>query len=218
MTEGIVIEPGRHWLVTGATGAGKSFWARNWFLPRFKRQIVVDTEELEFDDEIWPAVSSDTALRLAANDRPFRVKVVFDVGDEGQKQYGVLATGLLEKGTNTVVWVDEYPDFTRYSQQTPEGLRLVRKARKRGITLALATQRPQSIDKDAYTQCFHHVFFGMDEGDVDYWHTRAPYLKDLASSVSVENHRWIYHRAGSAVVYDPVEPYDWSAELRTIRR
>ena len=211
----IQIDAGRHWMVTGATGAGKTFWAQNWFLPRFKRQIVVDTEELEFEEEIWDPVSSKKAVALASRNRPFRVKVPFDVGDAGREEYATFADGLLRTGHDVVIWVDEYPDFTKNSQQTQEGLRLTRKARKRGVTMAFATQRPQSIDKDAYTQCFHHVFFGMDEGDIDYWHTRAPYIRELAPKVSVDNHKWIYHRSGHpAQVFSAVPEYSWEAEKR----
>lgn len=208
----ISIEAGHHWLVIGETGSGKTFWAMNWFLPHFSRQIVLDTEEMEFDDKIWNPVSIPTAVRLASRDRPFRVRVPMDVGETGQEQYGQLSDGILEKGKNVVIWVDEYPDFTLNSRQTPEGLRLTRKARKRGVTLAFATQRPQSIDKDAYTQTRHHVWFGMDPGDVDYWHTRAPYLVPLMPSIPIGSFQWIYHHSRDAPegqVFAPVEKHRW---------
>lgn len=208
----IHIDAGRHWLICGQTGAGKTFWAQNWLLPRFKRQIVLDTEEMEFNDKVWKPVSIKTAIRLSHGKDPFRVRIPMDVGDAGEEQYGELSDGLLAKGHDTFVWEDEYADFTDNSRQTPQGLRLTRKARKRGITLAFATQRPQAIDKTAYTQTQHHVWFGMDPADVDYWHTRAPYLRTLAPAFPVGSFRWVYHHAKDAPngqLFEPVEEYRW---------
>lgn len=209
----ITIEAGRHWLVVGQTGAGKTFWAKNWWLPRFRRQIVVDTEEMEFPDDVWKPVSIDHAGRLAKSDRPFRVRVAMDVGESGRTQYSHLSDVLLKGGKDCVVWVDEYADFMQNSVTTEQGLALTRKARKRGITLAFATQRPQVIDKTAYTQCQHHVWFGMDPADIDYWHTRAPYLIPLAPKIPIGSHRWIYHHAAEApngIVFEPVPEHRWT--------
>ena len=208
----IHIDAGRHWLVVGQTGAGKTYWARNWLLPRFRRQIVLDTEEMEFDDKVWTPVDIARAVRLAKRDEPFRVRIPMDVGEPGQDQYDLLSDGLLDGGHDTFLWVDEYADFTPGSTQSSAGLRLTRKARKRGITMAFATQRPQAIDKTAYTQASHHVWFGLDPADVDYWHTRAPYLSTLAPRAPVGSYIWVYHHSADAPtgkLMGPVEEYRW---------
>ena len=213
----IHINAGRHWLILGQTGAGKTYWAQNWFLPRFKRQVVLDTEELEFDNRIWHPVSVKTAIRLAHANKPFRVRIPMDVGEAGMAQYDELADGLLAKGHDMVLYVDEYADFTENSRQGPAGLRLSGKARKRNIILAKATQRPQEIDKKTYTQSLHHVWFGLDPADVGYWHDRAPYLVLLAPQFPIGSFRWVYHHAKDAPqgrLFEPVEEYHWRTNGR----
>lgn len=208
----IDIEAGHHWLILGQTGAGKTFWAMNWFLPRFKRQIVVDTEEMEFPDKIWKPVSTRKAVALSHGNNSFRVRIPMDVGENGIEQFDELANGLLKHGHDTVLFVDEYADFTAWSQSSQASLRLSGKSRKRGITLAKATQRPQEIDKKTYTQSRHHVWFGLDPSDVDYWHTRAPYLVPLAPQMPVGSFRWVYHHVQSAPngqLFEAVEKYEW---------
>lgn len=211
----IHIDPGHHWLIIGETGAGKTFWAQNWLLPRFRRQIVVDTEELEFDDRIWKPVSIPTAVRLAKSEKAFRVRIPMDVGDAGQQQYEELSRGLLDKGHDLLLFTDEYADFTEGNYAEQENLRLTRKSRKRGITLARATQRPQAIDKTAYTQARHHVWFGLDPADIEYWHLKAPYLQALAPKVPIGSFRWIYHHSAdypNGQVFEPAVKYRWRTE------
>jgi hypothetical protein len=209
------IKAGRHWMVLGQNGAGKTFWVQNFLLPRVRRQIVVDTEEYDFPDDVWHPVKVGRAVELAHSSKAFRVRVPMGLGDAGRETMDLLATGLLDRGHDTLVYIDEFADFNRQSHITDPTLALIRKARKRGISLVAGSQRPQDISKSIYTQSHHHVFFFMDEADAFYWHDKAPYLPEKMPEIPFESYRWLYHGPGGALqVFSPVPKFDWEGQAK----
>ena len=207
----VAIKPGKHWFVDGATGAGKTFWTKNWLLPRFKRQVVWDSEDMEYPDEVWRPASMKAAVALAKKDKPFRVRIRAPVGDAGIELAEMFSARMLDVGHDTVIVFDEYADLNHSSYIQDNLLSLIRKGRKRNLTIVAGTQRSQDVQKGIYTQAAHHVFFYMDEADVWYWHEKARYLPDLMPKVPYESFRWIYHSSKTGpLVFEAVEEHRWA--------
>lgn len=207
------IGKGRHWLVAGENGSGKTFWLQNWFCPQPKRQIVWDTEDMEYPDEIWPEASVHQAARMAADRLPFRVRIRAPAGPKGSDMFDDLSRRLLAHGHDAAIVVDEYADLSNQNYVSRTHRDYIRKARKRNLVNVFATQRPQEIPKTTYTQAIHHVFFYLEEADVFFWKPKARYLPDLMPKIPFESFRWIYHHPKiGAVVYDPVPRYAWEKE------
>ena len=192
---------GEHIVVLGATGSGKTYWCRGTLVPLWSRVIVVDTEEYDYNR--LPAVSPSKAVALArSKDKAFRVRVVFN-GDGGEKDANdltVLCKGLLKGGHDTLVVFDEVTDFSD-AQSIPPSLRsLVRKARKRRITVAMATQRPAMLSKDAYTQSIHRVVFFLPDYDCAAIKKYAPWAGERMSQIPYKSYRYLYQAPNGEVI------------------
>ena len=208
MTDDLSIQSGEHWFIVGQTGAGKTYFETNFVLPRIRRQIVVDTEERDFPDDIWVPVAVSKAISLAKGNGAFRVRVPMGVEDEGRDDLDLLSRGLLRSGHDTLLYVDELADFCRNGHVTGTTLGLIRKARKRGISVHAGTQRPQDVHKGFYTQAQHHVWFYIEPADVYYWHLKAPYLDENMASIPFKSFKWLHHApSGSVTTYDPVPEF-----------
>jgi hypothetical protein len=209
------IEAGRHWMILGQTGAGKTFWAKNYLLSRVRREIVVDTEEYDFPDEVWHPVKVSRAVDLAHSSKAFRVRVPMPMGNPGRDMLDELCLGLLKRGENVLLYIDELADFAHNGHVTDPVLAIVGKARKRGISFAGGSQRAQELPKKAYTQAKNHVFFYLDPADVFYWHDKAPYLPEKMPEIPFESYRWLYHGPGGALqVFSPVPKFDWEGQAK----
>ena len=89
------IEAGQHIVVLGRAGSGKTYWMRETLIPTWRRAIVIDTEQMDY--EMLPAVSVRTALRYAKGDKAFHVRVLAR-GDHSEADLAMidgLCNGLL---------------------------------------------------------------------------------------------------------------------------
>ncbi len=185
-------EAGQHMVVLGRTGSGKTYWIRETLIPTWRRAIVVDTEQMDY--ERLPAVSLRSALRYAKGDKAFHVRVLAR-GDHSEADLAMiddLCYGLLEVGHDVLVVFDEATDFSD-AHRIPESLRgLVRKARKRNISTVMGTQRPAMLSKDAYTQASHLVIFYLSDYDTDAIKEYAPWVKEHISQIPYGSYRFLY--------------------------
>ena len=194
-------ENGQHLTVLGQTGSGKTYWVRNSLIPLWRRVIVADTEDIDYGN--LPVVKTKKALELAKGDKAFRVRVVFS-GNPAVDEPAMedLCYGLLDVGHDLLFVVDEATDFSD-AHRIPDGLRaLVRKARKRNITVAMATQRPAMLSKDVLTQSVHRVYFYLPDYDRAAVKPWAPWMEEAMPQAPYKSFLFIYQSPdGSWRVY-----------------
>ena len=199
---------GEHIAVLGMNGSGKTYWCRGTLIPLWSRVIVVDTEEYDYNR--LPAVSPSKAVALArSKNKAFRVRVVFrgDGGEKDASDLNALCGGLLRGGHNTLIVFDEITDFCD-AQTIPPSLRsIVRKARKRNITVAMATQRPAMLSKDAYTQSVHRVVFYLPDYDCAAIKKYAPWAGERMSQIPYKSYRYLYQAPSGEVIVMEGEYY-----------
>ena len=193
MSDGeIQLKAGQHIAVLGRNGSGKTYWIRETLIPTWRRVIVLDTEQMDYD-ELTP-VCVGTAIRLAKGDKAFRVRVLAR-GDRSEADSVLLDNlcyGLLNGGHDTMVVLDEATDFSD-AHRIPDSLRgLVRKARKRRISVVMGTQRPAMLAKDAYTQSSHLVVFYLADYDAEAIKSYAPWVKDRLGEIPYYSYKFLY--------------------------
>jgi hypothetical protein len=205
------IETGQHVCVIGTTGTGKTFFVRNALLPSFDRIIVVDTEDYDFTD--FPRVSIATAVKLAKS----RYRFAVTVEPKGAEELDALCYGLLDIDTPDTLCVDwdEVTDFST-AQIIPESMSaLIRKSRKRGVTMVMCTQRPQLLNKNFLANSAHRVYFYISDYDTRHVRDYAPFLAERLPTIPYGSCYSLYQAPdGTVSMLGRAEKYDWSSRLR----
>jgi DNA helicase HerA-like ATPase len=208
------INSGEHVVVLGSTGSGKTFFCRNALLPAFSRIIVLDPEDYDFTD--WPRVSVKQALKLAKSDYSFAVRIVLSGNPETDQPIAdELNRGLLKDGHDLVVYYDEISDLSDAHKIPPTLRALIRKARKRGITVAVGTQRPALLSKDYLANSQHRIYFFVSDYDAEAIHDYAPWMRERRAEIPYKSYKSIYQAPDeSLTVLGPAEEFDWGPRLR----
>jgi hypothetical protein len=203
------INYGQHVSMVGQTGSGKTFAARNCWLVPFRRIIVVDTEEYDFSD--FPQVSVKKAAALAAGDKDFVVRVV----PKGIDDVTELCDLLLARAHAVAVYFDEVTDYSNASMIPDSMLKLIRKARKRMITVIVATQRPQLLNKSFLANSHYRLWFFIADYDTNAVKDYAPFLKERSSEIPYGSFRsFLQAPDGSITLLGPCSVYDWGKRLK----
>ena len=203
------VEYGQHAVLLGVPGSGKTFLARNLLLPPAERVLVVDTEEYDFED--FPKVRLKTALRLAKGNSRFVCRVVMS-GDFPQNlgPLDELCSGLLKNGHDLYVYFDEITDFADASVIPPSLRALMRKGRKRSITVIAGTQRPQLLNKTVFSNSVHRFVFFISDYDAARIREFAPWVEDHLAEIPWKSYRCIYQGPDSTLtILEPAEEYAW---------
>ena len=209
----MIIQIGEHAVAIGQTGSGKTFFIKNGVLPAYNRIIVLDTEEMQFNE--FPAVSINKALSLARSNYSFYVRVImYGNIEEDAEALDDLCRGLLDYGHDLVLYIDEITDFSTPTSIPSSLLSLIRKARKRTISVIVGTQRPQLLNKSFLVNSVHQFYFYIDEYDANYLHRYAPFLSDNLSEIPYGSYMCIYYHHGEITIIEPVDEYDWSKRIR----
>lgn len=208
------IKRGQHSTVLGNVGSGKTFFTRNGLLPPSPRIIVLDSEEDDYPD--FPAVSVKRALRLAASEYAFVVRVpTTGLRETDEQTVETLCEGLLKKGHDLTLAIEEATDYSDASYIPPYLRALMRRARHRNISVIISTQRPAMMSKDYYALSVHHFTFFLSQYDVSHVSDYMPYTKDLMAEIPYGSFRCIYEAPdGSTMILDPVPKYDWAGRLK----
>lgn len=193
------IDEGQHLMVMGVTGSGKTYWVQHELLPSYPRVLVVDTEDYDFAN--MPRVSTKRAVQLATGDRPFGARVVVNpFADLSQ-----LWEGLVKRGHDLLIYIDEVTDFGRPGRLEEGIITLARKARKRRITLVAATQRPQLLDKTLLANAHHRVYFYLSDYDTAAVRDYCPVLQERMAEIPYGSYRYLYQTPdGVITLEDPV--------------
>ncbi len=210
------IEWGQHITVVGTVGSGKTFFNRNAILPAYSRAIILDSEEDDYAD--FPMVSVERALALAKSDYAFIVRVPTEgVLQLDEDTLESLCRGLLQKGHELLLLIEECTDYSD-TQYIPPYLRsLMRRARHRKISVAASTQRLQELSRDYFSLSVHHVYFFMSDADAaaPTVSRYAPFLQETLREIPYLSYKSIYQEPdGSIVLLDPVSEYDWTSRLK----
>jgi energy-coupling factor transporter ATP-binding protein EcfA2 len=206
------IQMGEHAVAIGQTGSGKTFFVKNGILPAYNRIIVLDTEELQFDE--FPAVTVSKAISLAKSNYSFYVRIVMHGNmDDDAEALDELCRGLLDYGHDLVIYIDEITDFSTPNSIPSSLLSLIRKARKRSISVICGTQRPQLLNKSFLVNSVHQFYFYVDDYDAAYLHRYAPFLSENLSEIPYGSYMCIYYYHGEITIIEPVDKYNWNKRV-----
>ena len=160
----IDIKPGEHLGMIGTTGSGKTVFFRKVFMPHLDRLIVVDTEERQFND--LPIVKGDPMkfMRKIPKDKYFRWRWIPNPSTQPEDME-ILAEAAIAYGDNIAIYIDELTDFSSATSMGVWLKSLFRKARKRNINLYWASQRPAGVNKWAFDNSAHKMFFFIKDYD-----------------------------------------------------
>jgi DNA helicase HerA-like ATPase len=202
----IDIPLGQHFTVVGSTGTGKTFLAINGILPKFQRIIVIDSEEgYDFGD--FPRVSPNRAVALSKSEYAFFVRVELESEEEVEK----FAAELLKHGHDLVLWIDEITDWADARRVPPELRKLIRKGRKRGISVGVSTQRPAMLSKDYLANSQHCFWMYMRPYDAAAMREYAPWAELRMDEIPFRSWCSIYEAPdGKLYVVEPVTSYSWA--------
>jgi energy-coupling factor transporter ATP-binding protein EcfA2 len=208
------IKKGEHLSILGTTGSGKTYAVRNTYLPPWNRIIVVDSEEYDFKD--FPKVSIRQALKLAKSDYAFVVRVVISADLKADEPLiKELCQGLLKNGHDLVIYWDEVTDLADAHQIPPPLRQLIRKARKRGISVYVGSQRPAMLNKDFLANAQHRVYFFCSDYDCQSVHDYAPFLQERRAEIPYKSYKSLYQAPDESIlVLGPSEEYAWGPRLR----
>ena len=208
------IKLGEHMTLIGMTGSGKTYFAKNGILPAFNRLIIFDTEEMDFPE--FKAVSVKDAIKLSKGATQFYVRVI-GTGkyDADISMVDELCYGLLKSGHGTAIYFDEITDYSD-SHSVPDSLQaLIRKARKRGISVITGTQRPQMLNNDFVANSVHQVYFAMKSKDIDHLSKYLGNVTDSFHMLKRDMHNSVYIDPSDRNIYlNPVTEYDWKKRLK----
>lgn len=204
---------GQHITTLGNVGSGKTYFNRNGLLPLYDRIIVVDSEPDDYPD--FPKVPVKKAVKLSASKYRFAVHVPTRGSREfDEETIEALSMGLLSKGRETVLLLEEATDYSDASYIPPYLRSLMRRARHRKITVIVSTQRPAMLSKDYYALSVHHFFFYLSDYDVMAVKPYAPFLAERMHQIPYESYRCLYQApSGEIITLNPIPKYNWSGRF-----
>lgn len=200
MTDYEIVQ-GEHIFLCGQTGSGKTYFEIEAIIKNAARVVVVDSEYVKnptVPDQFagMDLVSPDNERlykKIIRSDKPFHVRVPLDATEDDTERLSQLCKWTLEEGHDLFFVVDEVADFSSPSV-IPEGLKLiVRKGRKRRISVVVGTQRPQDANKEFTTQSTHQFWFFLTPEECARWKEYANHLPELMTKVSKSKHNFVYH-------------------------
>lgn len=175
----------------GSTGSGKTYWFSHTILPRLRRVLVIDTENMEFSGMDKATVDPIKLVRAIPKDKSFRWRWVPTVTQE-RYELDVLSEELIRHGHDMTVYIDELTDFSDAHSISPYFKSLFRKARKRNIRLIWATQRPPGANKWAFDNSLHKMFFFVSQYDRKHLNDLMPGISDQLAQIAWKSYRYIY--------------------------
>lgn len=198
----IYVGNGEHLGMIGTTGSGKTYFFKKQFMPNLNRLIVVDTEERQFND--LPVIKGDPMkfIRKLPNDRYFRFRWIPNPSTQPDDME-TLSEASIEYGNNFAIYIDELTDFSSANVMGPWLKSLFRKARKRGINIFWASQRPAGVNKWAFDNSHHKMFFYIGEYDRAVLEKYFKGISEQLSRIEWGSYRSIYvDPSGSTTLID----------------
>ena len=202
------INLGEHMTVVGITGSGKTYFVRNAILPSFQRILVIDTEDYDFDD--FPNVK--ILRHVVSGNYRFAARMLIEPDADALEP---ICNTLLKYGHDICVYVDEITDFSD-SHRIPVALKaLIRKARKRRISVIVGTQRPQMLNLDFLANSMHNIYFFMSARDAEYISSYEPRVWENLDRIPYKSYKSLYIAPDRTItLFAPAQNYNWSKRLK----
>lgn len=146
----------RHEVVIGASGSGKSSYIKQHHDVVTARRIMIWDPDGEYRA---PHVNTVPQLLRVCNKAgfgPLKVAIACNPSTAEFEQFCAIAFRMGHARAPLVVITEELADVANIGKASPQWGQLIRKGRKYGIQLFVASQRPQEIDKTVFSQCGTH--------------------------------------------------------------
>jgi len=210
---------GEHFSAIGATGAGKTTVVKSQILPWKKRFIVVDSKarddgtSIDFTEEAFVKCDVKHAVKFAAGDKNFRLRIPTKLGEDGFNQVEELAEGLLkENGKRCLVYLDEVTDISDAWAVGPMLEGLVRKGRGYGISVGVGSQKPKGVNGWFVDNSAHVLIFGMKVAEVSRYTARtgADWVAEVQPRIPIGSYKFAHEDwQGNIIIFNPVKEYPW---------
>lgn len=190
-------------VITGMTGSGKSYFARN-LIAKSIKPIFAIADNLHDLDELEKVTDREMNLiRIGKNtiikEIPDNTAMMFEnvIYEEIEETIDYICSFLFDKG-NSIFYVDEAHLFfpNRNLGKSPRELeRLLRGGRKRGVDVIMVTQRPQDLNLVAISQAHFLVAFKSAERNT---------IKGIAENMMVDPDTILNLGKYEALIYDTI--------------
>jgi len=205
------LKAGEHIIVCGKTQSGKTFFIQNTLAPNLNAYIVFSEEHKDnWDNYTEVKVTSVDDLKKALSEGYTKIwfEPEYDTPEAYIQIWDDVCKFVLENVENIALINDEITDVSTNQSIAPNHFKLIRKGAKRGITVISASQRPQIINKNIWTQSKHKFLFYSDRYDKNWL---QDYVVDVEKVMSVKQDYTYYYDDGNTA-----EIYKSSSERVTI--
>jgi len=211
---------GEHFSAVGTTGVGKTIMVKSAILPWRKRFIVVDSKarvdgtSLDFKEKAFVKCDVKQAIKVAAGDKNFRLRIPTSLGEQGYEEIEELAEGLLKQnGHDCLVYLDEVTDLSDAWQIGPMLEGLVRKGRGYNISVGVGSQKPKGVNGWFIDNSAHLYIFGMKPSEVKRYvqNTGSNWVAEIQPKIPIGSHKFAHEDfKGVVTVFDECDLYDWA--------
>jgi hypothetical protein len=117
---------------------------------------------------------------------------------------------LLTTGSHKfTLYIDEVTDYADAWTVGDELSALIRKARKRDITVIVGSQLPKGLNNWFVSNSRHVFVFGMLPEDAERW-VNVRWIQDVMPQIPIGSFKFAYRDPiGRVFIMEPVEKYNW---------
>ncbi len=210
---------GEHATCVGSTGSGKTFMVKNAILPRHNRFIVWDSESdvngssYDFSEPAFIKADHKKAARIAAGKKNFRLRVPAKTGEQGTEDLEEFCHDILYGGAHDVlIYIDEVTDFSDAWTMGDNLQALVRKGRKRPISVVVGSQKPKGLN-GWFTDNSAHIFvFGIRRAEQQRFvkNTGEEWVLEVQPKIAIGTHKFAHEDwRGDITIWKPVPEFNW---------
>ena len=187
---------GEHTGLIGTTGSGKTYYAKHAVLPYYRRVVVLDTKQQDFNEPRYKLMrrgeGAHVATRIPRDDKPFLLRIVPPAGEKREWIDEFCLQLLAYKDLRMVLYFDEVTDFAD-AQRIPEFMQeLARTSRAMQVSLIWGTQRPAGVNHWLAENTIHTYFFFVKPYDRDTVDTLYPGIGAQLEQIKWHSYRSIY--------------------------
>ena len=186
---------GEHVIALGKTGSGKTYLIKNAILRQSRRVLVVDSENMEFSEYALAKGAPERIVKAIPppNKQNYRWRISPSTNNIDE-YINTLCKSFIEAPDtqDSMIVFEEISDYSD-AHYIPEYMRgLIRKARKRNITVIATSQRSAGINKWLWDNTSHKFMFYTDEDDIIRMSRLSPFTSSFLSDIKYNTHDYVY--------------------------